>query len=94
MSLDCGRKLENREGTHADTGRTRKLHKEEPDRPDRDPNPGSSCFEATLLAATPPRSPKFYIYGGEKIQYCLRLKLQIVGKLLAKKRKSDTFFFF
>jgi len=28
MSLDCGRKPENPEGTHADTGRTCRLHTE------------------------------------------------------------------
>jgi len=37
MSLDCGRKPENPEGTHAATGRTCKLHTEEPPRPGIEP---------------------------------------------------------
>jgi len=35
--LDCGRKPENPEGTHAATGRTCKLHTEGPPRPGTEP---------------------------------------------------------
>jgi len=41
MSLDCGRKPENPMGTHAATGRTCKLHSEEP--------PGLGCEPVALL---------------------------------------------
>jgi len=40
LVLDCGRKPENPEGTHADTGRTCKLHTEDP----QGSNPGPFCF--------------------------------------------------
>ena len=55
MSLDCGRKPENPERTHAYTGRTCKLHTERPWL-NRDSNPEPSCCEAKVLTTTPPCS--------------------------------------
>ncbi|KAF7655951.1 hypothetical protein LDENG_00047840 [Lucifuga dentata] len=49
MSLEGGRKLEHLEGTHADTGRTCKLHTE---RTRSELNPGPSCCEATVLTTS------------------------------------------
>ncbi|KAF7646162.1 hypothetical protein LDENG_00192170 [Lucifuga dentata] len=49
-----GRKPEHLEGTHADTGRTCKLHTERPC-PGRESNP--SCCEATALTTAPPCHP-------------------------------------
>jgi len=56
MSLDCGRKPENPERTHAYTGRTCKLHT---DRPwlNRDSNPEPSCCEVKVLTTTPRAAP-------------------------------------
>ncbi len=59
-SLDCGRKVEYLEGTHADTGRTCKLHTE------RSylchvMNPGLSSYEVTVLTTEPPCHPSQHI---------------------------------
>ncbi|KAF7647660.1 hypothetical protein LDENG_00168720 [Lucifuga dentata] len=56
-----GRKPEYPEGTHADTGRTCKLH---PERPclSQESNPGPSCCEATALTTAPPYTHNIYIY--------------------------------
>ncbi|MEQ2251082.1 hypothetical protein ILYODFUR_007339, partial [Ilyodon furcidens] len=51
MFLDCWRKLENPERTHACTGRTwRKT-------PSRESNQGPFCCKATVLPTMPPCSP-------------------------------------
>ncbi|KAF7660287.1 hypothetical protein LDENG_00283720 [Lucifuga dentata] len=56
MSFGGGRKPEHLEGTHADKGRTCKLHTERPC-PGRESNPGPSCCEATVLTTAPPCRP-------------------------------------
>ncbi|KAG9263717.1 protein yippee-like 1 [Astyanax mexicanus] len=56
-SLDCGRKPENPEETHADTGRTCKLHTERPGSPQPGIEPRPSCCEVEVLPTAPPCRP-------------------------------------
>ncbi|KAF7652354.1 hypothetical protein LDENG_00097900 [Lucifuga dentata] len=75
-----GRKPENPEETHADTGRTCKLHTERPC-PGRESHPGPSCCEAAVLTTTPPRTPTQVIYT-----FYLSLFKTIVGKFSSLQR--------
>ncbi|KAL7886298.1 hypothetical protein AOLI_G00065930 [Acnodon oligacanthus] len=52
MSLDCGRKPENLEETHAENMQT--PHREDPGRPAGESNPGPPSCEATAPPTTPP----------------------------------------
>ena len=54
-SLDCGRKPEHLEKTHADMGRLCTLHTDSD--PNRDSNPGPWCCEAAVLTIVPPCRP-------------------------------------